>query len=224
MRNEGEPSPSLPSHSSFLIPHPCRLITLTGPGGSGKTRLAIAVAGRLEDEFTGGPSTLPSGARSGGPWFVPLAELTEPHLIPDAIISDLGLTRAGHMDPWEQVVAALQEQRSLLVLDNFGQLVEAGAGLLRVLLERVPTLTCLVTSRRRLELEGELECVVLPLPTPVERGKLRVESPPGAVRSDLSTLNSPLLSERGPVRRPGAGGAARLRAHQRECRGSGAVV
>src|SRR5207248_7058900 len=99
------------------------------------------------------------------------------------IMGAMGLTRAAQIEPWAQVASALQSppargpddgpalsslpaRRSLLVLDNFEQVVEAGAPLLRRLLEQVPTLTCLVTSRRRLELEGEQEFIVLPLPTP----------------------------------------------------------
>src|SRR5262249_7176615 len=121
--------------------------------------------------------------RSSGPWFVPLAEVTEADLIPEAIVSALGLSRAAQVDPWAQVTAALQSprgrgagaetalsarpaQRSMLILDNFEQLVEAGTPMLRRLLEQLPTLSCLVTSRRRLELEGEQEFIVLPLPTP----------------------------------------------------------
>jgi predicted ATPase/DNA-binding SARP family transcriptional activator len=146
-----------------------RLVTLTGPGGSGKTRLAVAVAGRLQAEF------------NGAIWFVPLADLAEARLLPDAIVIALGLPRQGLVDPLEQVVESLQvgaasDERArsgngspgsaLLVLDNFEQLVEEGAPLVRHLLERVPNLTCLVTSRQRLELAGELEYIVLPLPTP----------------------------------------------------------
>jgi predicted ATPase/DNA-binding SARP family transcriptional activator len=131
-----------------------RLVTLTGPGGSGKTRLAIAAAGRLPAEF------------AGAVWFVPLASLTEARLIPDAILGALGLSRSGAAEPLEQVVGALQGRRALLVLDNFEQLVEEGAPLLLGLLARAPELTCLVTSRERLELAGEQELIVLPLPTP----------------------------------------------------------
>jgi predicted ATPase/DNA-binding SARP family transcriptional activator len=131
-----------------------RLVTLTGPGGSGKTRLAIAAAGRLPAEF------------AGAVWFVPLASLTEARLIPDAILGALGLSRSGAVEPLEQVVGALQGRRALLVLDNFEQLVEEGAPLLLGLLARAPELTCLVTSRERLELAGEQELIVLPLPTP----------------------------------------------------------
>src|SRR5207248_1446289 len=71
-----------------------------------------------------------------------------------------------HREPLEQVIDALSEQPSLLVLDNFEHLVEEGAPMLRRLLGSVPTLSALVTSRQRLNLEGERELPVPPLPVP----------------------------------------------------------
>src|SRR5262249_60230409 len=79
-----------------------------------------------------------------------------------------------------QVVAALRSPPWLLVLDNFEQLVEAGALLVRTLLERAAGLTCLVTSRQRLNVAGEQEFVVLPLPTP------RRPDPPERLREGVS--------------------------------------
>jgi predicted ATPase len=78
----------------------------------------------------------------------------------------LGLPRTPGADPLEQVVLALSEQPALLILDNFEHLVEGGAPLVQVLLQRVATLTILVASRRRLNLAGEQEFPVLPLPVP----------------------------------------------------------
>jgi predicted ATPase/DNA-binding SARP family transcriptional activator len=139
-----------------------RLVTLTGPGGSGKTRLGIAVAGRLEQAF------------GGAVVFVALADLTDIRQIPGAIADALGLARVAGVEPMAQVIDALGSQPWLLVLDNFEHLVAspprgvepAGAPLVRSLLERVPTLTCLVTSRQPLGIAGEQEFVLLPLPTP----------------------------------------------------------
>jgi predicted ATPase/DNA-binding SARP family transcriptional activator len=131
-----------------------RLVTLTGPGGSGKTRLAIAAAGRLAETFEG---TI---------LFVSLADVTEAHRLPNALADALSLPPSPQSDRSEEVVAALGRQRSLLLLDNFEQLLPDGALLLRSFLARVPTLACLVTSRRRLNLAGEQEFVVLPLSTP----------------------------------------------------------
>ncbi|HZP83625.1 MAG TPA: BTAD domain-containing putative transcriptional regulator [Chthonomonadaceae bacterium] len=131
-----------------------RLLTLTGPGGCGKTRLAIEVARKLVEAF------------GGAIWFVPLADLSEARMIPGEIADALGLTRSPTREPLEQVIEALSRQPALLLLDNYEHLVEAGAFLVRTLLEQVPTLTCLVTSRHPLDLEGEQECVVMPLPIP----------------------------------------------------------
>ncbi len=136
-----------------------RLLTLTGPGGSGKTRLAIEVAARLrKDGFQDGPATI---------WFAPLQGLTDASLIPDKLVDALRLPRSTEVVPLEQVIAALSQQPSLLLLDNFEHLVEGGAPLIRALLERVEGLTVLVTSRRCLNLEGEREFPVGPLPVPV---------------------------------------------------------
>jgi predicted ATPase/DNA-binding SARP family transcriptional activator len=131
-----------------------RLVTLTGPGGSGKTRLAIAVAGRLQEEF------------AGAVWFVPLAEVAEARRIGDAIRDAMRLPASTDGEPLEQVAAALSPEPSLLVLDNFEQLVGEGALTVRYLLERVPRLTCVVTSRHRLNLAAEQEFPVRPLPVP----------------------------------------------------------
>jgi predicted ATPase/DNA-binding SARP family transcriptional activator len=131
-----------------------RLVTLTGPGGSGKTRLAIAVAGRLQEQF--GKAVA----------FVPLADLSEARKIPDAIADGLGLPRSADREPLEQVVEHVGGQPWLLVLDNYEHLVEEGALLVRTLLEQAPALTCLATSRQSLGLSIEQEFALLPLPTP----------------------------------------------------------
>src|SRR5262249_27411311 len=126
-----------------------RLVTTTGAGGSGKTRLAVAGAGRLQAGF------------DGAVWFVPLAEVAEARRIGDAIRDAMDLPSSVGGEPLEQVAAALAQRRSLLILDNFEQLAESGATLVRCLLERARLLTCLVTSRQRLALEGEQEFVVV---------------------------------------------------------------
>ena len=129
-----------------------RLVTLTGLGGAGKTRLA-AHAARA------------AGGFDGPICFVALADLAEAHLICDAILGALALPRSASQEPLEQVAAALSGlPPALLVLDNFEHLVERGAPLVAALLTRLPTLTCLVTSRRRLALPGEREFPVPPLP------------------------------------------------------------
>jgi predicted ATPase len=135
---------------------------VTGPGGSGKTRFAIAVAGRLQELF--GPAIA----------FLSLVDLTDAERIPGALAEALALIQSPEIDPTEQVIAHLRDRPWLLLLDNFEHLVEDGARLVRTLLERVPTLTCLVTSRQRLGLAGEQEFALLPLPTPrVSGGRYR---------------------------------------------------
>src|SRR5262249_41643018 len=108
--------------------------------------------------------------------------------------------RSPDLDPLEQVAAFLFRQRSLLVLDNFEHLVAQGGPVVRTLLKRLPTLTCLVTSRQRLDLPGEQESAVAPLPlrTPVDgewsgtREAGGADGPTTASRSDSSTISSQL--------------------------------
>ena len=140
--------------TQLLRGEPTRLLTLSGAGGTGKTRLAIEAAGRM------------AAAYQGAVWLVPLADLSDASLIPSAILDALRLPRSPQREPLEQIVEALARQPSLLVLDNFEHLVEAGIEIVQTLLSRVPSLTCLVTSRQRLGLSAEREFPVLPLPIP----------------------------------------------------------
>ena len=148
---------------SRLTPHASRLVTLTGAGGSGKSRLALEVGRRLLPAF------------QGACWFVPLAEIADPRLVPDAILGALRLARSPSGDPIRLVAQALGGQPSLLILDNFEQLLrtpssdsgdESAVGIVRRLLELAPSVQCLVTSRRLLGLAGEREFGVAPLPVP----------------------------------------------------------
>jgi predicted ATPase/DNA-binding SARP family transcriptional activator len=141
-----------------------RLVTITGPGGSGKTRLAVEAARGLGPAFT------------GGVWFVPLADLREAEHIGGALAQSLGLPRTP-APPLEQAIAALRERADtggdvLLVFDNFEQLVdEGGTEVAQQLLAGVPSVSCLVTSRQRLLIDGEQEFALAPLPAPpVETG------------------------------------------------------
>lgn len=130
-----------------------RLVTLTGPGGTGKTRLALQLARRLEDEF------------DHGAYFVPLAAAREPQHIAGAILDTLGLRSAVTSDPEEHVADYLAEKSVLLILDNFEQLLE-GAHVVSSLLGRAPGLKVIVTSRIPLHLPGEREVPVPPLDVP----------------------------------------------------------
>lgn len=141
--------------SELLLSENTRLITLTGPGGSGKTRLALEVARQVVPSL------------GGAVCFVPLADLTDTGRIIDTVRDALRLAPSPHLSPMEQIEEHLSSQRSLLVLDNFEHLVEHGAALVTTLLGRIRSLTCLVTSRQRLDLAGECEFPVGPLPAPI---------------------------------------------------------
>jgi predicted ATPase len=131
-----------------------RLVTLTGPGGTGKTRLALETARRLVDRY------------SGAVWFVPLGELVRDDLLTTAVSDAIGVARSAGQDPFTLVVTALAAQPCLLVLDNLEHLLAPAAVWLTDLLARVPTCTCLATSRERLNLDGELELPIATLPVP----------------------------------------------------------
>jgi predicted ATPase len=133
-----------------------RLVTLTGPGGSGKTRLALEVARILREPF------------HGAIWWVPLQDLVDPLLVADQTLDAMCLPRSTQLEPLEQILTFLCRQRSLLLLDNFEQLLPEGSSILQTLLERAETLTLLVTSRQRLGMTGEREFPVSPLPTPAD--------------------------------------------------------
>jgi predicted ATPase len=121
-----------------------RLVTLSGPGGSGKTRLALQAAAELVQEF-------PDGV-----WFVSLAALRDPCAVLPTIAQTLGLRQG---EPVEQ---QLENKEALLLLDNFEQLLDAATDLAE-LLRHAPSLQALVTSRSRLHLGGEREYPVPPL-------------------------------------------------------------
>ena len=133
-----------------------RLLTLTGPGGTGKTRLALAVAEDLLGEFT------------DGVWFVPLARLRDPDLVPSAIARAVGLEERGAAPPVDVLSEHLRDRRTLLVLDNFEHLTES-ALVVSELLTAAPMLSVLATSRSLLRLSGEHDYPVPPLPLPDPR-------------------------------------------------------
>jgi predicted ATPase/DNA-binding CsgD family transcriptional regulator len=127
-----------------------RLLTLTGPGGVGKTRLAIAVAGQMRSDF-------PDGV-----WFVGLAPLADPALVASAIAQVLGVREASEEPIMARLAAFMRDRRALVVLDNFEHVVEA-APLIVELLAACPRLSVLATSRMRLRLTAEREHAVPPL-------------------------------------------------------------
>jgi predicted ATPase len=129
------------------------LVTLTGPGGSGKTRLCIALAAELAGDY-------PDGV-----FFVPLAPVRDPGLVPSTIAQCIGLQDARDRPLIEHLVSQLRERQLLIVLDNFEHL-QAGAAVVTRLLEETTAVRILVSSRSSLRVSGEQECPVPPLAVP----------------------------------------------------------
>jgi predicted ATPase/DNA-binding SARP family transcriptional activator len=144
-----------------------RLVTLTGPGGSGKTSLAIQAAMAITDGY------------ADGVWLVRLAGLEEADRVPRAVADTLRVPDdAGTAE--EQLVRYLGDREILLVLDNCEHLVDASAGLAEHLLVTCPRLRLLATSREPLAVPGEVQLAVPPLPTP----------PPDTSDEDLPTYDA----------------------------------
>jgi predicted ATPase/DNA-binding CsgD family transcriptional regulator len=133
-----------------------RLVTLSGPGGVGKTRLAMRAAHGMRERFPDGTA------------LVPLEALSDPALVAQSLLDALGIADPSRStgDPLPRLVDHLRGRRTLLVLDNCEHLLEGVAPLLTVLLRSVPELTVLATSRQVLEVPGERLVVVAPLAPP----------------------------------------------------------
>jgi predicted ATPase/class 3 adenylate cyclase len=130
-----------------------RLLTLTGPGGTGKTRLALQVGADLLEEF------------DEGVFFVSLAAITDPELVPSAIAGSFGLRESAGQSLTETLGGYLRQKHLLLILDNFEQVLE-GTPVVGELLGTCPELKVLATTRIPLRLYGEQEYAVPPLEVP----------------------------------------------------------
>ena len=161
-----------------LLQHGTRLLTLTGPGGTGKTRLAIEAASELVPAF------------KAGVFWVELAPLRDPALVTEEIARTLGAS--------DGVVTQIGERELLLVLDNFEQVVES-APELASLVEACPHLALLITTRELLRVRGEVEYAVAPLADPdaVELFCARAQTEPDDDVLDLCRAldNLPLALE-----------------------------
>ena len=171
-----------------------RLVTLTGPGGAGKTRLSVEAAGRLADQA-------PDGL-----WFVPLAPVRDALDVPQAVLLAIGAAeslwpadpveaaRLAALEPLDRLAEVLAAQRLVLVLDNCEHVVDAVARLAARVLADAPEVRILATSREPLGLTGETLCPVpsLPLP-PLDAGAVEAAASP-AVR---------LFADRAAAVRPG---------------------
>ena len=176
-----------------------RLVTLCGPGGAGKTRLALAVGRALLEEF------------EGGVWWMELAAVPEEDLVPQAVAQALGVREAPGLSPTEALAEHLKSEKALLVLDNCEHLVEGCAELADTLLTTCPELKILATSREPLRVAGETSFMVPGLATARSRS-------PDLCRRAGRLRGGP------PLRRASRGGRFELRLDGRERPRSGAAV
>lgn len=162
---------------------PQRLVTMTGPGGSGKTRLALETARRLQTRY------------GEAIWFLSLQDLTSPEHIPQEIRQTFRL-RGASEELFEELSRLIGSQPALLIVDNVEHLLPEGASVIKQMLQRVPNLQVLVTSRVTLNVDGEVEFFVEPLPLPdaeVDRAQ-RFQFPSLQLFEDRARLVQPSFS------------------------------
>jgi non-specific serine/threonine protein kinase len=131
-----------------------RLITVTGPGGVGKTSVALQATSQASEHY-------PDGA-----WIVQLSGLSDPELLPNTVASALGLAEQDARSPLDAVLDHLSDRRMLLVFDTCEHLIDACASLAEAIIQRASSVTILATSRQPLDIPGEHTYPVQPLPLP----------------------------------------------------------
>jgi non-specific serine/threonine protein kinase len=139
---------------ALLLDAAVPLLTLTGPGGVGKTRLALAVAADT------------AGAFAEGVIWADLGPLADPTLVPTAVAAAIGVSLVPGQPIAEELARSLRPRQTLLLLDNCEHVLAAAADLVAGLLSACPTLQVLATSRAPLRIRGEYEVAVEPLPAP----------------------------------------------------------
>jgi predicted ATPase len=148
-----------------------RLVTIVGPGGVGKTRVALVTAAQTADRYP------------DGPWIVELSNLRDPLLLPNTVASVLGLPEQDARSALDALLEYLRDRRLLLILDTCEHLLDACAALAQAVIRDAPGVTVLATSRQPLDMPGEHTFPIGPLPVP------ELDSAPlGADRGDAVEL------------------------------------
>ena len=131
-----------------------RVVTIVGPGGVGKTRVALVAAGQAADRYP------------DGPWIVELSNLRDPALLPNTVASVLGLPEQDARSALDALLEYLRDRRLLLILDTCEHLLDACAALAQGVMREAPGVTVLATSRQPLDMPGEHTFPIGPLPVP----------------------------------------------------------
>jgi len=161
-----------------------RLVTLIGMGGLGKTRLAIETASRFKPQFP------------GGAWFVDLAAIVDPELVPRTLAAVLSVREEAGKPLPQTLVDVLRDRRTLIVMDNCEHLLEPCAALIRSLVTACPQLYVLATSRQALGITGEVAFRLEPLPLPDPESVISAAAPGG--EEAIATIVSGIV-ERSPA-------------------------